>query len=255
MLRNLTDQPLSRTAGAGSTDRREDVMMVRTRAVMLALCTLALVACDTRPSTGVGGGVTATVRFVNATGTSLDVALNGSVGSANGNLGYGTSSSCISVDVSSSDMSIRATGTTTALPGFTPSFAAGERYIVVAYPDANGTPQFTTLQSTGFTPASGQGGLRVFDGAAGSSVFDVYVTTPGFTLGSPNATNLSFGSSTPFFNAEAGTQQVRLTNSGSQTVVFNAGSLTITAGHNSILVIAPAAPGSTVLRSFLVPAC
>jgi len=49
--------------------------------------------------------------------------------------------------------------------------------------------------------------------------------------------------------------QVRLTTSGSRTVVLDAGNQSLTAAQNYILVIGPPASGTTVLRSFLATAC
>jgi hypothetical protein len=48
---------------------------------------------------------------------------------------------------------------------------------------------------------------------------------------------------------------IRLTNTGTQTVAINAGNQTFTAGQSGVLVIAPAAPGTTALRSFFVTGC
>ena len=230
-------------------------MMVRVRIAVTLLSAAVLGACDNNPSTGLAGTTTATVRLVNATGASLDVALNGSVAANNANLGYGTSSSCLGVDAAGANLAVRAAGTTTPLTGFAPLFTAGVKYVVVAYLDAAGATQFATLSSNAFTPSTGQGGLRVFDAATGTFNFDVYLGAPGAAFGTASATNLFFGSSTSFFNVGAGTVQVRLTNASSQTVAHDAGSLTFTAGQNYVLVVAPAATGSTALRSFVVTAC
>lgn len=230
-------------------------MFVPTRTVLVLLATAAFAACETRPSTGLAGGSTASVRFVNATPNSLDIATNGSVSASNRDIGSGASSGCIGVDAASANLTVRSTGTTTALPGFTPLFSATGRFIVVAYLDAAGTTQFATFASDTFTPTSGQGGLRVFDAARGTGTFDVYLSPPGAAPGTPSATNLSFGGGTSFFNVDPASTQVTLTTAGSRSAVFNAGVQSVTAGQNYILVIAPPATGSAGLRSFLVSAC
>ena len=229
-------------------------MKVRTRLALTLLSTAALAACESRPSTGVAGGSTASVRFVNATGATLDVVSGSSVSANNGNLGFGTHSTCLGVDATTPNLTVRASGTTTALPGFSLSLATGGRYIVIAYLDRAGTTQFTTFSTTDFVPVSGQSGLRVFDAATGTS-FDVYVTAPGADLGVSSAINLSFAGSTNFLGVNGGTVQVRLTPPSSQTVVLDAGNQTLAAGQDYILVIAPAATFTTTLRSFLVTAC
>lgn len=228
------------------------VPMTRRLALLFAA---ALSACDTGvTSTGLAGGNAATVRVVNATATSLDVASSGSVAAGNANLAFGAPSTCTTTDATTPNLTVRNSGSATALAGFSPAFAAGSKYIVLAY-DANGVTQFITFATSTFTPGSGKGGLKVVDVAPGTGNFDVYVTAPGAALGAVSATSLSSGGSTNFFSVDAGTQQVRLTNSGTQTVAFIAGSQSFTAGRNYVLVIAPPATGTTELRSFLVGSC
>ena len=223
---------------------------------ILVLCTAALAACDTGvTSTGYAGGAGATVRLVNATAASLDLAVSGSVAPGNGGLAFGAASICTPIEAGSPNLTVRATGTATALAGFSPAFAAANKYVVVAFADANGLTQFTTFATTTFTPASGQSGLKVVDAAPGTGNYDVYATLPGTALGPSSATNLSFGSSTNFFNVDPGTVQVRLTNAGTQTVVFTAGSQSLSAGRNYALVIGPPATGTSEFRSFLVLSC
>jgi len=239
----------------GPTRLAEDVMRVRTRLAIALLSTVVLAACETRTSTGVAGGSSATVRLVNATGASLDVVSGSSVSANNGNLGFGAHSSCIGVDATNPNLTVRTTGTTTSLSGFSLSLATGGKYIVIAYVDGAGTTQFATFTTTDFVPSSGQSGLRVFDAATGTATFDVHLTAPGDTLGVASAINLAFASSTNFLGVAGGTVQVRLTTSGSRTVVLDAGNQSLTAAQNYILVIGPPASGTTVLRSFLATAC
>jgi hypothetical protein len=231
-------------------------MQVRTLKLAALLPVLALAACDTNNTTGTGSNNNnATVRFINATTTSLDIASSGTVTSGNGALGFGNSSSCMTVDATSSNLAVRQTGTSTALSGFTPSFQAGGNYTVVAYTGAGGATQFATV-SNAFTPSSGQGGLRVFNAGVVGSNYDIYVTAPGAALGTTSANNIGFGAGSSFFNVNAGTsQQVRITNAGSQSVALDVGNQTFTAGQNATLIIAPPAPGSTTLRSFIVAGC
>ena len=220
------------------------------------LLTAALAACDAGvTSTGFAGGNTATVRFVNATASSVDVAASGTVATSNGGLAFGTASTCVVTDASAPGLSVRTAGTGNVLPGFPTAFTAGGKYAVVAYLDAGGVTRFATFATNTFTPGSAQSGLRVFDAATGTGSFDVYVNPPGSAPGTASATNLSSGTSTGFFNVTAGSQQVRLTNAGTQTIAFDAGSLALGAGRNYVLVIGPPLAGSSVLQSSLVPSC
>jgi hypothetical protein len=91
--------------------------------------------------------------------------------------------------------------------------------------------------------------------AAGAGSYDVYVTAPGAALGTASATGISFGTASGLISVTPGSQLIRLTNAGTQTVVFAIGGTTFTAGQNQVLVIAPPAAGSTVPRTFVVTAC
>jgi len=124
---------------------------------------------------------------------------------------------------------------------------------VVAYPGTGGTTQFATLSNT-YTPTSGNAGLRVFN-AANAGSFDTYVTTPGGAMTTANATATAFGGNSAFFSVPASSQQVRFTNAGTQTVGLDAGNNTFVAGQNSTIVLAPAATGTTTLRSFYSGGC
>ena len=230
-------------------------MPLRTLALALLVSTAALAACDDNGDvTGLNGN-NATVQFINATSTSLDVAQGGTVATGNGALSYGTTSLCIATDASSSNLAVRQTGTSTALAGFTPVFQAGGNYTVIAYPGAGTTIQFATV-SNAFTPTSGQGGLRVFNAAGAGTSYDVYLGTPGSTSATSVANNVGFGSGSSYFNVPtSAAQQVRITNAGSQTVTLDAGSRTFVAGQNVTLVIAPPLTGSPAPRAFFVTGC
>jgi hypothetical protein len=232
-------------------------MQFRTLAAAALVPLLALAACDDNGDlTGTGGSnKNATVRFINVTTTTFDIASNGSVTTGNGALGYGTSSACISADASNSGLAVRQTGTSTPLTGFTPSFTAGGNYTVLVYPGVGGTTQFATV-SNAYAPPAGQAGLRVFNAAGNGTNYDVYVTAPGAVLTTPNVNNVGFGSGSSYFNVSGtSAQQVRIMNAGSQAVLLDIGNQTFTAGTNATLVIAPPITGSTTPRAFLVQGC
>jgi hypothetical protein len=219
------------------------------RLTVIAILSFVVLACDTHDVTGVGGtgGGGTTVRVVNATPAALDVAAGGQVLPANSNLGYGARSTCLSVDAANPGMSIRPTGTSAGLAGFSANFAAGGSYLVIAYPGAFGATAFATL-SGAFTPSSGRSGLRVFDALQSATNFDVYVTAPGAALVNPTVINLGYGFATPFIETAAGDTQVRLTDAGTTNVAADAGTRTLAAGQTYLLVVATPS-------SFLTPGC
>jgi hypothetical protein len=229
-------------------------MQLRSLAIGLLASTVVLAACDDGDATGPGTNNNALVRFVNATNLSLDVGQDGGVATGNGALAYGTFSNCLTVDATNANVAVRQTGTSTALPGFTPAFQPQGNYTVVVYPGAGGATTFTTIANA-CTPAAGQGGLRVFNAAGAGTNYDVHVAAPGAALGSPVVNNVSYGSGSSYFNVgTTAAQQVRITNAGTQTVVLDVGNRSFAAGQNATLVIAPPATGSTP-RAFYVTGC
>jgi hypothetical protein len=229
--------------------------MLHRSLAILALVPLTLIAaCGDKDD--VGGIVTtnATVRFINATGSNIDVSNAGTVGSGNGNLAFGTSSACTSVNTSGtsgSGLSFNQAGTSTSIPGFTQSFASSGNYSVVAYPGTGGTTQFLTINNGGFTANSGQAGLRIVNAASGSG--NLIALGDGTALGT--GSGVGFGASGNFMNVNAGSQALTFNTGTGTSTAANAGNITFTAGQNYTLVIAPPATGSTTLRTFLVSGC
>jgi len=233
-------------------------MLQRSRAIAALLPLLILAgACDDNNDdvTGVGNNNnTATVRFINATNSTIDVSNGGTVGTGNGSLGFGVSSSCMTVNTTGTGLQFNQGGTSTAIPGFTPNFTSGGNYTVIAYPGTGTTgTQFVTFNNAGFTPNTGQAGLRVVNAASGSG--NLFALGNGSVLGGAT-TGVGFGTVGNFMSVNAGTQAITFnTGTGTATVPSNAGNMTFTAGQNYTLVIAPAATGSTTLRTFLVTGC
>jgi hypothetical protein len=226
---------------------------MRTRSIAIALLSLAAVAACHDDSTGLSS--TATLRVANATSTPLDVASGTVIAAGNSNLGFGASSGCVLTAVFEPDIIVSPAGTTNTFASFSPNLHGGQTYVAVDYPGFAGAPTFAFITTTPLPPI-GQGGLLVFNAAAGSPPLDVFVTAPGAALGTPSAFGIGFRTVSGLIPVIPGTPLlIRLTNAGTQTVLINAGNLTFTAGLNSVLVIAPPAAGTTALRTFLVTAC
>jgi hypothetical protein len=218
---------------------------------LLSLGTLA--ACGDDDSTGIVGN--ATVRFANATNSSVDIVTGSTVATGNGAIVFGASGTCTVVDALQPDVDIRLAGTTNSLSAtFHPTLTVGNSYVIVAYPGFSGITQFATI-STSLAPAAGQAGLRVVNLAAGSGAFDVFVSAPGAALGTASATGIGFGVTSGLINVTPGSQLIRLTNTGTQTVAINAGNQTFTAGQTTVLIVAPPATGTTALRNFIATGC
>jgi len=197
--------------------------------------------------------VNANLRLANATASGLDLLKGTTAVSGGSNILFGNSSACTSVDAATPGLNIATTGTTTPLPGFTPTLTAGTSYTVVAYPNATNVTTFVVLTNT-FIPTAGQAGLRVFNATA--APLDVFVTAPAAVLTTPTIANVLTAASSAFVSVPAGSSQIRITATGLTTpVLLDLGSQAFTAGQNATLIIAPPAAGQTALRAFLVAGC
>ena len=196
----------------------------------------------------------ATVRLVNATGAALTLLQNGTALTGGTNIAFGTSSTCSSVSASAPALSVAQSGSTAALAGFAPTLTAGNSFNLVAYPNAAGVVQFATLGNA-FTPTSGQAGLRIFNATTATTGFDVFLNAVGAALGTAAVSNVLTGTASSYASVPAGVSQIRLTSTGTTTVLLDLGSQTLAAGQNTTLVIAAPAAGSTVPRAFLVTGC
>lgn len=193
----------------------------------------------------------ATVRLLNATANALTLNSNGTALSGATDVAFGTGSSCVSVPVSGTTLTVTPSGSTAAITGFAPTLTAGTSTTFVAYPNASGTVQFATIGNA-FTPASGQAGLRVFNATSATTGFDTFV---GALLTTATVANVVAGTSSSFISVPAGAQQIRLTSTGSSTVLLDLGSMSLTAGQNYTLLIEPPASGSTTPRAVLIVGC
>jgi hypothetical protein len=244
-------------------------MFARTLAVsalFAASVTLGACSSDNVLGLGVVGGNngnngdtlnTARVRIANATATSLDIASSGVVYAGNGGIAFGMSSNCTPTNALAPDLSVRVAGTLAPVPGLAASYQSGVNYTVIAYPGGLGATQFATVADV-FTPVAGQSALRVFNAGAITTSYDVYVTNPGEPLATatPQFSAVTGGTFTNFGNANAGAQrQIRITRTGSTTVLLDLGSTALIAGQSVTLVISPPLVGSTTLRAFFVTGC
>jgi len=236
----------------------------RITAAILALATAAtLAACSDDDEDNPTGPTTdnTSVRFFNATSSSLnlDVAQNGTVGTGNSNIAFGSASSCTKINSTNPQLTVRTAGSTTSLTGFTPSFSAGGTYTVLVTGTA-AAPVFTTLNDQFTTPSAGNAAVRIVNATTsattGAGNWDIYVN-PGTTLGTPNATAVGRTTASSYLTVPAGqANTIRLTNAGQTTTLQNISVPSLTAGTVTTIVVTDAATaGGTTLQTFTLPAC
>lgn len=193
------------------------------------------------------------VRLANATDGALNLLENGAALAGSANIGFGTSSACSSVNAATPALTITQGASTTPLGGFTPTLVSGHPFTFVAFPGTAGAVTVATIQQP--VPVSGQAQLGVFNATALPAAFDVYVTAPAAPLGTPTISNVGAGTASAFVTVPSGSSEIRLTATGSTTVLLDLAAQSFVAGQNAMLVVAPPATSTTVLRSFFVPGC
>jgi hypothetical protein len=186
----------------------------------------------------------ATVRFVNATNTPINITNAGLV--ADTDVVFGAQSGCLNVAVASTGGLLFTNFNNGTTIVFAPSFTVGGSFTVVAFEDATGNIAFSTLNNA-FTPNSGSAGLRLFNAVA--SIPSATVLLNGTAVDGAAA----FGTANAFSSIPSGSADV--TFESGTTQVLDAGQMTFTAGQSQTIVLGPAAATTTALRSFTVNGC
>ena len=233
-------------------------MLRRITAATLALLTAAtLAACDDDDDDATGPTADTTVRLFNGLSgtTSLDLVTGGTVATGNDAIDFGESSTCTRVNAANPQLTVRVNGTTTTLPGLSPTLVSNSIYTIVASGTA-AAPVFTTYNDQFTAPGAGQGVVRVINSTATSTpaAYDVYLN-PGATLGTPVATNVARNVASAFFGVPA-TQAnvVRLTGAGATTTVSNFNAPSMAAGTSLSIIVSDPATG-TALRGTTLLQC
>jgi len=222
--------------------------------VLAASCVL-FTACSS--DYGIGTSNRATVRFANAaTGGTGSLGLSVDGGAQGSAVAYQNSGSCLHITPGSTDFSVAAAGSSTAVAQLSSqNLTAGTHYTLVASGSAT-SPTLTLLTNTYTTPASGRARLRLFNAVGLANVFDVYVGAPGAALGTANQTNVGYQTSQSYLDIPAGSStQVSLTAPGLQTIVGTSATFTPSSGAVTTMVATPATTGGGLYTSFFVPDC
>lgn len=198
-------------------------------------------ACGNDDNTGPAAG-SARLRAVHASpdAPSVDVLVDNAV--ALSNVPYLGVSEYLDVAAGSRNLKVNATGTATTVINADADLADGRDYTVIASGLVSAIAPLV-LQDDNTAPAAGNVRIRAIHGAPSAPAVDIYVTPPGADLAgaAPALSNVGFGDVADYLEAPAGTYQVRVTPTGSKTVVIDSGSLTLASGQvrTAIAVDAP----------------
>jgi hypothetical protein len=111
------------------------------------------------------------------------------------------------------------------------------------------------LQDDNSAPAAGNVKVRAIHGAPSAPAVDIYITAPGADIQAetPALTGVEFGDVADYIEAPAGDYQVRVTPTGTKTVVIDSGTLTLASGQVRTAIAVDAAGGGAPFDLLLLP--
>jgi hypothetical protein len=186
----------------------------------------------------------ARVRVVHASpdAPSVDVLVDDAV--ALTNVPYLGVSDYLEVPSGSRNLKVNAAGTATTVIDADADLAEDGDYTVIASGLVSAIEPIVLVDDNS-APAAGTVRVRAIHGAPSAPAVDIYVTAPGTDLETetPVLVNVVFGQVADYLEAPAGTYQVRVTPTGSKTVVIDSGPLTLASGQVRTAIAVDAAGG------------
>jgi len=195
----------------------------------LLVTALAAAACsgDDGP---VGPDGTTTVRVINTSpdAPTVDVVVDGNV--IGTSVAYTQSTGYTEVDKEPDHLAVRSTGTQTVIltSGLNMDEQQGYSVFVMG--------RLANLTAVQFLddlndPASGSAKIRIVEAAASTNNVDVYITDPSANINTatPSVVNLAFKSASQYFQVPAGTYRIRVTTTGTKTVLADLNNVTLNA--------------------------
>ena len=122
-----------------------------------------------------------------------------------------------------------------------------ERYTLVAYGTA-AIPTTLIVPDLTSDPGSSNFRTRAINTVPTAAALDIYITAPNadITSLSPNINTLTYGSTGVFNNFTAGSYQIRVTNYGTKTIVYDSGTVSLPGGTVSNMLLYTRGSGTLV---------
>lgn len=160
----------------------------------------------------------------------VDVVVNGSTVATN--VAYKAASAYLTVPAASTEIEVRPTGTTTDVINTKVTLAKKTDYTVLAT-NLVASIEPLVLTDDNSAPASGKVKVRLVHGAPSAPPVDIYVTAPGADISAvaPTLSNVPFKTASGYLSVDAGSYEVRVTPTGTKTVVIDSGTVALTAGQ------------------------
>ena len=218
-------------------------MQTKLLSLLLAASVLTAACGDDDDTTAPDRG-DARVRVVHASpdAPNVDVLVDDAV--ALSNVPYLEVSDYLDVPSGDRNFKVNAAGTPTTVIDTDADLAEDGEYTVIAAGLAESIQSFV-LEDDNSAPAPGNVRVRAIHGAPSAPAVDIYVTAPGTDLATetPLLASVDFGEVAQYVEAPAGTYQVRVTPTGSKTIVNDSGPLTLASGQVRTVIAVDAAGG------------
>jgi hypothetical protein len=166
---------------------------------------------------------------------------------------YLAASDYLGVDPGSRNLKVNAAGTTTSVIDADVILVDGVSYTVIASGLIDEVEPIVLEDDTS-EPAAGLASVRAIHGAPSAPPVDVYVTAPDADLDSatPVLTAVEFGDVAEYIEVPSGDYQVRVTPTGTKTVVIDTGALTLESGQIRTAIAVDAVGGGAPFELLLL---
>jgi len=217
-------------------------MQLKLFSLLLAATAMTAACSDDGGSTEPAGE--ARVRVVHASPDAPEVDVLVDDASVLSSVPYLGASGYLAVPAGTRNLKVNAAGTPTTVIDADVNLVDGTDYTVIAS-GLVAAIEPIVLEDDNSAPAAGNARVRAIHGAASAPAVDIYVTAPGADLAAetPALVNVGFGDVADYIEAPAGDYQVRVTPTGTTTVVIDSGTLTLASGQVRTAIAVDAAGG------------
>jgi hypothetical protein len=227
-------------------------MKLKFLTLLLAATAMTAACSDDDDNTGPEGE--SRVRVVHASPDAPDVDVLVDDAEVLGDVPYLAASDYLEVPPGQRNLKVNAAGTATTVIDADVTLTDGADYTVIAAGPVSGIAPIV-LQDDNSAPAAGNVKVRAIHGAPSAPAVDIYITAPGADIQAetPALTGVEFGDVADYIEAPAGDYQVRVTPTGTKTVVIDSGTLTLASGQVRTAIAVDAAGGGAPFDLLLLP--
>lgn len=219
---------------------------------LLLAATAVTAACSDDDNTGPDGEARVRVVHASPDAPAVDILVDDAEVLAD--VPYRAASGYLEVAPGQRNLKVNAAGTATTVIDADVELTDGTDYTVIASgPVAALAP--IVLEDDNTAPGAGNVKVRAIHGAPGAPAVDIYVTAPDADLASesPVLTGVEFGDVADYIEAPAGAYRVRVTPTGSKTVVIDSGELSLASGEVRTVIALDAAGGGAPFELLVLP--